>query len=52
MYPGAAFNPFEETMGSTPYGSANPMSSIGSVLPHYIETDRAGCSRVRDGGRA
>jgi len=39
-------------MGSTPYGSANPMTLIGTALPQDIEIDRDGFCRVRVGGRA
>jgi hypothetical protein len=44
-------NPYEEIMGSTPYGNANPMTLIGPALPPNIEIDRAGHGRVRVGGR-
>jgi hypothetical protein len=44
-------NPDEESMGSTPYGNANPMTLIGLALPQDIEIGRAGYSRVRVGGR-
>jgi hypothetical protein len=44
-------NPYEEIMGSTPYGNANPMTLIGPALPQNIEIDRAGYGRVRVGGR-
>ena len=44
-------NPYEETMGSTPNGNANPMTLIGPALPQNIEIDRAGHGRVRVGGR-
>jgi hypothetical protein len=44
-------NPYEEIMGSTPYGNANPMTLIGPALPPNIEINRAGHGRVRVGGR-
>jgi hypothetical protein len=44
-------NPDEESMGSTPYGNANPMTLIGLALPQDIEIGRAGYGRVRVGGR-
>jgi hypothetical protein len=43
------FNLNEETMGSTPSGSATPM--IGAALPQHLEIDRAGGSRASVGGR-
>ena len=44
------FNLNEETMGSTPSGTATPM--IGAALPKHLEIDRAGGSRASAGGRA
>jgi hypothetical protein len=38
-------------MGSTPYGNAIPMTSIGLVLPPHIEIDRDGGSRASVGGQ-
>ena len=40
MCPPPRFNPNEETMGSTPYGSVSPIDPIGAALPPHIEFDR------------
>ena len=48
----AFINPNEEIMGSTPYGSADPISAFGSGLPPHIEIGRAGGSRASVGGQA
>jgi len=39
-------------MGSTSFGSASPIASIGAALPPHHEIDRDGGSRARDGGHA
>jgi hypothetical protein len=39
-------------MGSTPYGIARPVTTIGSALPQDIEINRAGSCRVRGDGHA
>jgi hypothetical protein len=39
-------------MGSTPYGIARPVTTIGPALPQDIEINRAGHGRVRGDGRA
>lgn len=44
-----SINPNEETMGSTPSGSAKP--TIGAALPPHHEIDRDGGSRASAGGR-
>jgi hypothetical protein len=41
--------PDEETMGSTPSGSAKP--TTGAALPPHLEIDRDGGSRASVGGR-
>jgi hypothetical protein len=38
-------------MGSTPFGNAFPIASIGAALPPHIEIDRDGGSRASAGGR-
>jgi hypothetical protein len=38
-------------MGSTPYGNANPMISIGLALPQDKQIGGDGSRRVRAGGR-
>lgn len=47
----AFFNPHEEIMGSTLYGSATPVGAYGAGLPPHIEIGRGG-SRARLGGQA
>jgi hypothetical protein len=37
-------------MGSTPYGIACPIATIGPALPQDIEINRAGRGRVRGDG--
>ena len=52
VHPGArlrSINPNEETMGSTPNGSAKPVT--GDALPPHLEIDRDGGSRASAGGR-
>jgi hypothetical protein len=39
-------------MGSTPYGIARAIVTIGPALPQDIEIDRAGDGRVRGDGSA
>jgi hypothetical protein len=39
-------------MGSTADGNADPMTPVGWTLPHEIEIDRAGRSRVRGEGQS
>jgi hypothetical protein len=39
-------------MGSTPYGIARPVTTIGPALPQDIEINRDGSCRVRGDGRA
>lgn len=46
------FNPNEEHMGSTSFGSVNPANPIGPTMPQNIEINRASPGRVRDDGRA
>jgi hypothetical protein len=38
-------------MGSTPYGNADPVSSIGMALPQHIEICRDSGGRVWIDGR-
>ena len=45
MAPGNWFNPNEEQMGSTNFGSANPVG-IGLAMPQDITIDRDGSGRV------
>jgi hypothetical protein len=51
--PGSArvFNPNDEIMGSTPFGSAAPNGAFGAGLPPHIEIGRGG-SRASFGGQA
>jgi hypothetical protein len=46
------FNPNDEHMGSTTFGNANPMTTIGLAMPQDIKISRAGFGRVRVGDRA
>jgi hypothetical protein len=45
------FNPNEETMGSTPNGSAKSIDATGAVLPSHLKIDRDGASRASVTGR-
>jgi hypothetical protein len=49
------FNPndehFEQHMGSTTFGNANPATMIGLAMPQDIRINRDGCGRVRVVGR-
>jgi hypothetical protein len=49
------FNPNEDHsrthMGSTTFGNANPATMIGLAMLQDIKINRAGCGRVRVGGR-
>ncbi|MGH6680025.1 MAG: hypothetical protein ACREDL_14115 [Bradyrhizobium sp.] len=47
----AFFNPHEEIMGSTPYGSAAPIGAFGAGLPPQTEIGGGG-SRASLGGQA
>jgi hypothetical protein len=49
--PPPRFSSNDETMGSTPFGNAFPIASIGAALPPHIEIDRDGGSRASVGGR-
>jgi hypothetical protein len=40
------FNPDEEHMGSTTFGSVDP-AMTGLAMPQNIKINRAGCRRVR-----
>jgi hypothetical protein len=44
---GRSSNPNEEPMGSTPYGIASPLATIGPARPPDTEINRAGLGRVR-----
>jgi hypothetical protein len=39
-------------MGSTTFGNADPMTTIGLAMPQDIKISRAGFGRVRVGDRA
>jgi hypothetical protein len=45
------FNPDEEHMGSTIFGSVNPAIMTGLAMPQNIKINRAGLGRVRGDGR-
>jgi hypothetical protein len=53
---GKSFNRNEETMGSTTFGNADPVTKVGPALPQDIEVNRAGLQqalgRVRVDGSA
>jgi hypothetical protein len=52
MFETSRFNPNEEHMGSTTFGTVTPAVMTGPAMPQDIKINRAGSSRVRSDGRA